>query len=179
MSYHRWRAPFFGETHAHTTFSFDAVLADTRATPRDAYAFARGGSLDLTPYDAQGHALRRIQLQRPLDFAIVTDHSEYFGERSICLDPTASGYNSDVCDTFRAAIATPPGSTLPFGFLVFGIPLLLSTPTRYASVCGPTGDDCRTRAESVWQEIQAAAEEAYRVHVHELRGLRVDREHQL
>jgi len=137
------------------------VLADTRATPRDAYAFARGGSLDLTPYDAQGHALRTIQLQRPLDFAVVTDHSEYFGERSICLDSTASGYNSYECGKFRAAIATPPGGPLPYGFQLFGFPLVLSPPTRFASVCGPTGDDCRTRAESVWQEIQAAAEEAY------------------
>jgi len=30
------RAPFFGETHAHTTLSFDAVLLDTRTDPRDA-----------------------------------------------------------------------------------------------------------------------------------------------
>jgi hypothetical protein len=52
------RAPFFGETHAHTTYSFDAVLLDTRTDPRDAYAFAKGAPIDLPPYNAGGVAPR-------------------------------------------------------------------------------------------------------------------------
>jgi hypothetical protein len=161
LAYSTARMPYFGETHAHTTLSFDAVVLDTRTGPREAYAFAKGGPLALPPYDAQGVPLRSIQLQRPLDFAIVTDHAEYFGEREICLDPTAAGYGSAQCVALRAAVGTAPGGGLPPGFLFFGFPLLLTTPTRYATICGPTGDDCRTRTESVWEEIQAAAEEAY------------------
>ncbi len=164
LAYQSLRSPFFGETHAHTTYSFDAVLLDTRTDPRDAYAFARGGPIGLPPYDAQGNALRTHQLERPLDFAVVTDHAEYFGERIICLDPTKVGYNATQCVAFREAIGTPPGGEdLPNGFLVFGGPLTFVAPNRYSSICGPgpTYGRCRTEAESVWLETQAAAEEAY------------------
>ena len=34
--------PFFGDTHLHTSFSFDAGVFGARLTPRDAYRFARG-----------------------------------------------------------------------------------------------------------------------------------------
>ena len=34
--------PFFGDTHLHTSFSFDAGAFGARLTPRDAYLFARG-----------------------------------------------------------------------------------------------------------------------------------------
>ena len=34
------RRPFFGDTHVHTAYSFDASSQDTRNTPRDAYRFA-------------------------------------------------------------------------------------------------------------------------------------------
>ncbi len=41
------RRPFFGDTHVHTAFSFDASTQDTRNTPRDAYRFARGEPLGI------------------------------------------------------------------------------------------------------------------------------------
>jgi hypothetical protein len=34
------RRPFFGDTHVHTAFSFDASTQDTRNTPRNAYSWA-------------------------------------------------------------------------------------------------------------------------------------------
>ena len=155
------RAPFFGETHAHTTYSFDAVLLDTRTDPRDAYAFAKGASIDLPPYDAGGSATRSTQLQRPLDFAILTDHAEYFGEAQVCLTPGYTGYTSIQCVRFRQAIAPIPGAGVPVGFQIFGFPLTVAAPARYAPVCGPGLLDCRNASESVWLDIQAAAEEAY------------------
>ena len=72
------RRPFFGDLHVHTTYSFDAVSGDVRTDPRDAYRFAQGEAIGLPPYDALGNALRSIQIDRPLDFAAVTDHSELF-----------------------------------------------------------------------------------------------------
>ena len=39
------RRPFFGDTHVHTNYSFDANSQDTRNTPRDAYRFAKGDPL--------------------------------------------------------------------------------------------------------------------------------------
>jgi hypothetical protein len=161
LAYHPSRAPFFGETHTHTTYSFDAVLADTRSDPRDAYAFAQGGALALPPYDASGQALRSAQLQRPLDFAVVTDHAEFFGEPLVCLDPTTAGYASLPCLLFRGSIGQPPGPTIPIGFVFIAAPLIDAIPLRNEFICGPTGADCRVRSESVWLDIQAAAEEAY------------------
>lgn len=161
LAYHPSRAPYFGETHTHTTYSFDGVLVDTRTDPRDAYAFAQGGPLALPPYDASGQPLRSVQLQRPIDFAVVTDHAEYFGEPLVCLDPTAAGYFNLPCILFRSSIGTAPGAGLPPGFLFFANELISATPTRNAAICGPTGADCRVRSESVWLDIQAAAEEAY------------------
>ena len=43
------RQPFFGETHLHTAYSFDAATLDTRNTPADAYRYAKGGSLIIPP----------------------------------------------------------------------------------------------------------------------------------
>ncbi len=36
------RVPLFGETHMHTAFSLDAFMFGTRATPDEAYEFAKG-----------------------------------------------------------------------------------------------------------------------------------------
>ena len=67
--YEPMRRPFFGDLHVHTALSFDASAQDTRNTPADAYAFARGGSMRIQPYDEAGRGLREIRLDRPLDFA--------------------------------------------------------------------------------------------------------------
>lgn len=66
------RKPLFGETHIHTVWSFDAYLFNTRATPDDAYDFAKGKPLK--------HPLgKTYQISRPLDFMAVTDHGFYLG----------------------------------------------------------------------------------------------------
>ena len=43
------RLPHFGDTHVHTTYSFDANGQDTRNTPWDAYRFAMGQRVGLQP----------------------------------------------------------------------------------------------------------------------------------
>ena len=49
-NYDPLKQPFFGETHLHTAYSFDASTLDTRNTPRDAYFYARGGKVGLPPW---------------------------------------------------------------------------------------------------------------------------------
>ncbi len=44
------KQPFFGETHLHTAYSFDAANIGTRNTPADAFAYARGGTVGLPPW---------------------------------------------------------------------------------------------------------------------------------
>ena len=51
------RIAFFGDTHVHTSLSFDARSQGTIATHDDAYAFARGEEIGLVPLDDQGNPL--------------------------------------------------------------------------------------------------------------------------
>ena len=64
--------PFFGDTHLHTSFSMDAGAFGCRLGPRDAYRFAKGE--EITASSGQ-----RVKLSRPLDFLVVTDHSDGMG----------------------------------------------------------------------------------------------------
>ena len=64
--------PLFGDTHLHTAISFDAGMLGTTLMPADAYRFAKGEQL----IASSGQPVR---LSRPLDFLVVTDHSDNFG----------------------------------------------------------------------------------------------------
>ncbi len=147
------RRAFFGDTHVHTAFSFDASALGVRNTPRDAYRFAQGEGLGIQPYDAEGRALRSARLARPLDFAVVTDHSELLGEVRICSTPGMPGYDSLVCTLTRRW-------PLLAYYIVNSAIFNIRGPQRY-SFCGPHGERCRDAAMAPWQEIQRAAEEAY------------------
>src|SRR5678816_226475 len=64
--------PLFGETHLHTMASFDAGAFGARLTPRDAFRFGLGEEV----VSSTGIPVR---LSRPLDFVVVTDHSDNMG----------------------------------------------------------------------------------------------------
>jgi hypothetical protein len=64
--------PYFGDTHLHTAASMDAGAFGARLSPRDAYRFARGE--EVTASSGQ-----RVKLSRPLDFLVVSDHSDNMG----------------------------------------------------------------------------------------------------
>ena len=67
------KSVFFGDLHIHTGLSTDAFVMGVRSTPDDVYTFAKGGTIE----HGAGYP---IQISRPLDFAAVTDHSEYMGQ---------------------------------------------------------------------------------------------------
>ena len=63
---------FFGDTHFHTELSFDAGLVGTTLDVDDAYRFARGEKVI-------SNSGQPVQLVRPLDFLVITDHAEFIG----------------------------------------------------------------------------------------------------
>ena len=64
----------WGDTHLHTSYSFDAyTLGNATADPDTAYRFAKG-----LPVIHPGHRAR-VTIDRPLDFLVVTDHAEGLG----------------------------------------------------------------------------------------------------
>jgi hypothetical protein len=63
---------FWGDTHLHTIYSFDGGASGTILGPEDAYRFARGE--EITTNTGQ-----QIKLSRPLDFLVVSDHSDGLG----------------------------------------------------------------------------------------------------
>ena len=64
--------PLWGDTHLHTAISFDAGAFGATLLPPDAYRFARGKEV----ISSTGQPVR---LSRPLDFLVVTDHSDNMG----------------------------------------------------------------------------------------------------
>ena len=63
---------YFGDTHVHTAISADAGGGGTRLLPRDAYRFARGEQVT-------SNTGQPVKLSRPLDFYMITDHSDGMG----------------------------------------------------------------------------------------------------
>ena len=141
------RRPLFGDLHVHTRYSLDASTQGTRTSPTQAYAFARGAPLGIQPWDDSGTAGRRVELRRPLDFAAVTDHSELFGETTICQDPLQPGHSSLMCQIYRGwprlAFFLMNARGTPFGF------------------CGEDRAACSAADALPWADMHQAAEAAY------------------
>lgn len=194
------RRAHFGDLHVHTSRSLDAGIQDTRTTPYQAYLFARGERIGIQPWSggeksSVEHMLpvvpattqndwgatpqRTLQLGRPLDFAMVSDHAEFFGEVQICGEPglyeregrstilrgdQRRGYLSKRCVDLRK---DPLGQFVSWNFNYLG-----SMPgtkkrdkggiSRFESVCGDKkGGLCLAAAKTTWQEAIDAAESAY------------------
>ena len=102
---------YWGDLHTHTAFSMDAYVLNTQTTPEDAYRFAQGGPITLP--DGSTH-----KLQRPLDFAAVTDHAEYFGLINVCRSDPQRPY----CQELAEAAAEKSRR----GFVEIFLPLIVS-----------------------------------------------------
>jgi hypothetical protein len=140
----------------------DAWSLGTRLTPDDAYRFARGEEVSL-------YGGRLARLERPLDFAAVSDHAEFLGEVSVCLDPDSGAHQSQRCRNFRGegqpsggggvVRSTGLGSLSDQGppFAEFPGGLRFGWSVRTPELCGAEFSRCLSRARSVWAENVAAA----------------------
>jgi hypothetical protein len=137
--------PVFGDTHLHTSFSMDAGAFGARLGPADAYRFAKGE-------EVMASSGQPAKLSRPLDFLVVSDHSDNMGffpqllagNPAMLADPTGrrwydmiqSGHGADAAIEIIVAFSQ---GTFP--------PALASLPGTAAY-------------ESAWRETIKAAEEA-------------------
>ncbi|MCE2390206.1 MAG: DUF3604 domain-containing protein [Proteobacteria bacterium] len=152
------RRALFGDLHVHTSYSMDAYLFDTRTTPDDAYRFARGEAISIAPLDDQGNGSYSVKLERPLDFAAVTDHAENFGSTALCTRPESPVWSSESCRMYRGEL---PGEPIPSSGLQarYVIARMLAATTD--EVCGPDGRSCRFGTGDVWREMVEVAEKHY------------------
>lgn len=147
------RNAYFGDLHVHTGVSFDAQAFDVRTTPADAYRFAQGDPVQLPPLDVNGQGTQTVQIDRPLDFAAVTDHSEFLGEVELCITPGSPSYDTQACQLYRVGGNDGTGH--------FGLRVALNPPARFPDLCGPDNATCLTEAATVWERMQQAADDAY------------------
>jgi hypothetical protein len=63
---------YWGDTHLHTNLSLDARAFGVTLGPAEAYRFARGEEVTASHGE-------RVKLSRPLDWLVVTDHSDAMG----------------------------------------------------------------------------------------------------
>ncbi|MGL6209922.1 MAG: DUF3604 domain-containing protein, partial [Paracoccaceae bacterium] len=137
---------YFGDTHVHTMLSTDAGGAGARLLPRDSYRFALGQ--EVTSSSGQP-----VRLARPLDFYMITDHSDGMGMIVDILAGTpnimAIPFGAELHDGFNAggAKAQAAAGKMISAFAQGTIP---------ADLVYQPGNPAYDR---VWDDIIAAAEE--------------------
>ncbi len=133
----------FGDLHVHTRYSFDAYIFNVRATPDDAYRYAKGQPLT----HAFGYPIRLRG--GPLDFYAVTDHATYLGVMNAFGDSNGALSKTPLA---RELISSDPG--------IFGpaFQKMANTLVTGEAVEGAVHPEVRKRT---WQRIVDAAEEHY------------------
>lgn len=129
----------WGETHVHTSYSWDAGLVGNTLGPDEAYQFAKGAQVTAS-------SGQPVKLVRQLDWLVVADHAESLGvaqliERS---DPRLleTEVGRQTHDFYRAGEVHKAFETWGFNVIVGGI--------------DPLEDPDITRP--IWEEIVDAAE---------------------
>jgi hypothetical protein len=150
-AYNPLMQPFFGDLHVHTKYSLDASTQGTRTTPAQAYQFAQGEEIGIQPWSEGDTAKRSLQLRRPLDFAMVSDHAELIGEVHMCNTPEVEGYSSWQCMLYRN---WSRGAFYLFNYYS-------SMEASHLGMCGEDGALCKQASLAPWQEMQDAAEQHY------------------
>jgi len=141
------RRVYWGDTHLHTSFSPDASLTgNARLDPTEAYRFARGETVT-------GHNGMKARLDRPLDFLVVSDHSEYLG-----VLPMVRAGDPDVLETEWGAFLSEGLSGGPES--------ALDAAVKFISEAFVDGGVPELKTEALrrepWTAITAAAEAANR-----------------
>lgn len=137
----------WGDLHVHTAWSLDAYAYGAAATPADAFAFARGQPLRL------GNG-EQVAIDRPLDFAAVTDHADTFDVMYLCTDPLYRG--GAYCTAIRDGRRARQGRNV---FIDYLLPIVAHEPPEVPSLCAAEDADCAGARAGQWRRIQETANE--------------------
>ncbi len=136
------RNVYFGDTHLHTSYSPDAYLMENRsADPDTAYRYAKGEPV-IHPYNKA-----KIQIHTPLDFLVVSDHSEYMGVIPMLFAGDPRVANTEFGKRF-VRLSNEGKHAEAFGELILSV----NNNTAVEEINTP---EIR---ESVWNDIMDAAE---------------------
>ena len=129
---------YFGTTHGHSSWSIDAfALGNQKYGPEDGYRFARG--------EAVTHmGGPKVQLKLPLDFFMMTDHSEFMGAAPMFLEKGSMVYDTPVAKLVREKKKAAAFQMIA-GAIIGGKPLQGLTGNKKLGV-------------SVWKKVIANAE---------------------
>lgn len=137
--------PLWGDTHLHTSNSLDARGFGVVLSPADAYRFARGDEVTTS------HGLR-VKLSRPLDWLVVSDHSDAMGamneivagDATLMRDPTLRDWNDRLNQGGDVALAAT-----------------MEVIETFAGITGealPEAVSDRRFVQSVWDEFTQTAD---------------------
>tara|TARA_B110000444_G_scaffold257012_1_gene294603 strand:- start:1712 stop:3592 length:1881 start_codon:yes stop_codon:yes gene_type:complete len=150
--YNNDKRAYFGDLHIHTGLSADAMLFGTTNRPDDAYSFARGKTIFIERQGVSDTKPMPVKIDRPLDFAAVTDHAENIGTIYLCMDPQSAVYNSQDCQFVRKPLPVDSMAN-------FSTELTKVWHTMYTSkqICGEDRQRCNDAIKMPWKEIQDTA----------------------
>jgi hypothetical protein len=137
---------YFGDLHLHTTYSNDAIaFMGTTRTPDDAYRFAKGKAIKTNDG-------RRVKINQPLDFLAVTEHMRFLGALQSMTDPDSAYRDSPAGKLINS---TDPRARA-MAFLAEIAPW-----GRPGTVSPSEGVDVPERADRIWRDIVATADQHY------------------
>jgi len=136
------RRLLWGDTHLHTSYSFDAFLNGNRsADPDVAYRWAKGQPV-IHPYNRT-----RVRIGTPLDFLVIADHAEFYG---------------GIRDIYNEGIQDPDAGFIERLFYWYNERQIRSAidegrgPEYFASVLPVAGDPVEAAAN--WDEVAGASQ---------------------
>jgi hypothetical protein len=138
------RDAFYGETHVHTGWSFDAyIFGNTKTTPEDAYKYGMGEEIE----HAMGY---KIKIDHPLDWMGVTDHSEYVGTVAMANTPGSAISKLPIAEKLHVK----DKADIQKVYLFLGTSMIENKPIK--ELLSPEV------AGSVWKENVAIADKYYK-----------------